>query len=284
MIKVKWFLRYGGHCTQLEKMILSNRPWQKRIMPALFSLIEHPTQGLLLFDTGYSPAFFTATEAFPYRLYRYATPVTFTEQQAAVNQINHLGYSQDDIKTIILSHLHADHICGINDFPAANFLVTQTAYQEVANKKGFAALRRGFIPSLLPNDFRERVQWIEQTTKIPLTNEFSPFTEGYDLFGDQSIIAVELPGHAAGQIGILFHTVEDKTIFLIADGCWTSESYRLKQMPHPITNFITHDPTAYRQTLSHIHQFAKQHPHVKIIPSHCIQTWNQIQAERREQP
>lgn len=282
MIQVKWFLLYGGHCTHPEKMLLPNRPWQKRILPALFSLIEHPSKGLLLFDTGYSKAFFTATTAFPYRLYRYVTPVTFQEHQAAIEQVKHLGYSPNDVKTLIFSHLHADHISGSNDFPAATYLVSRAAYDAIKMKKGLAALRRGFIPSLLPDDFLQRVRWIDAANKIRLSNQFSPFTEGYDLFHDQSIIAVDLPGHAAGQIGLFFHTVENQIVFLLADGCWTCESYQLNQMPHWLTNLIHHDPKAYQQTLFRIHQFANQHPNVQIVPSHCFQTWNEIQAKGKK--
>lgn len=285
MRKVKWTLLYGGHCKQPEKMVLSHRPWRQRILPALFSLIEHPTQGIILFDTGYSTAFFSATQTFPYRLYRYVTPVTFSEQQAAKSQLKRLGYSSKDVKFVILSHLHADHICGANDFPTATFLATRTAYDVVAHKKGLAALRNGFLPSLLPTDFLQRVQWIEHKNQIALTDDFSPFTNGYDLFEDQSIIAVDLPGHAAGQIGLFLHTVDDQTVFLVADGCWTSESYQFNQQPHWLTKLITHDAQAYQQTFRRIYQFAQQHPEVQIVPSHCLKTWNKIQADgKREAP
>ena len=43
--------------------------------PALVALILHPTEGAVLFDTGYDPAFFAATESVPERFYRWMTPV-----------------------------------------------------------------------------------------------------------------------------------------------------------------------------------------------------------------
>lgn len=282
MTKVKWFLLHGGYCIHPEKIILPNRPWKKRVFPALFSLIEHPSYGLILFDTGYAHSFFTETASFPYRLYRYVTPVSFSEDQAAVTQLKRLGYSSHDVKVIILSHLHADHISGVKDFPSATFFLTRTAYDEIAQKQGFPALKRGFVPSLLPHDFLQRVQWIDHSYQVQLTQEYSPFTEGYDLLHDQSIIAVDLPGHAAGQIGLFFYTVDNETVFLLADSCWTYESYHSNEPPHHLTHFITHDPKAYRLTLERVHQFAQNHPQVRMIPSHCIKTWNQIQAERKK--
>lgn len=282
MIKVKWFLLHGGFCTHPEKIILPHQPWKARVFPALFSLIEHPTQGLILFDTGYTPSFFTETASFPYRLYRYVTPVTLHKHSSTIDQIEQLGYSSKDVKMIILSHLHADHISGVKEFPWATFRLTRTAYDEISEKKGISALKRGFIPSLLPHDFISRVDWVDDRHKIQLDAPYSPFTEGYDLLQDQSLIAVDLPGHAAGQIGLFLYTVENERVFLLADSCWTYESYYSNQLPHRLTNFITHDPNMYRITLHRIHQFAKEHPEVRMIPSHCIKTWKQLQVEGKK--
>jgi glyoxylase-like metal-dependent hydrolase (beta-lactamase superfamily II) len=270
MIPLRWRLLYGGVCTHPEKVVLPNRKWKNRIFPALFALIEHPVHGLILFDTGYAKRFFDETNPFPYRFYRMITPVIISESDSALAQIEKLGYQASEIRYIILSHLHADHICGCLDFPSSTFVCSQKAYQSVVGKTGLEAVKQGFIPNLLPSDFADRVQFIEETKRVKVV---SPFQEGYDLFGDGSILAVDLPGHAAGQIGVFFQTEQDEQIFLAADSCWLEEQYRKNSMPHPLAGLITDDQDAYRESLNKVHQLSIEHPEIKIIPSHCLDTW-----------
>src|SRR5260370_164781 len=71
------------------------------------------------------------------------------------------GLCAADLKCIILSHFHADHISGLQDFPAARIIVTREAYDAVASRRGFGALRRGFIPALLPADFQQRARFLD---------------------------------------------------------------------------------------------------------------------------
>ncbi|SFI62612.1 MBL fold metallo-hydrolase [Thermoflavimicrobium dichotomicum] len=273
MISLKWTLFYGGACVHPEKIVLSKGKWKKRLFPALFSLLIHPEHGPILFDTGYTQRFHTETHRFPYRLYRMVTPVHFKETDAAHYQIQQLGYKSEEIRYIILSHFHADHIGGCMDFPHATFICSKKAYQAVQGKTGFSAVKRGFIPYLLPNDFKERVQFVEESKRVSIEERFSPFLEGYDLFGDGSVIAVDLPGHAFGQIGIFFQNEQAKPVFLAADSCWLKEQYEEKALPHPLANLITDDPQAYQESLTKVHLLSIRHPEVQIVPSHCLETW-----------
>ena len=38
---------------------------------------------------------------------------------------------------------------------------------------------------------------------VRLDDEWSPFTHGFDLIGDGSLIAIPLPGHTAAQMGLV---------------------------------------------------------------------------------
>lgn len=55
---------------------------------------------------------------------------------------------------------------------------------------------------------------------------------GYDLFVDGSLIAVDLPGHAAGQIGSVFD-VGNRRVLL-----WSSHAYRERRKPHAVAGLI----------------------------------------------
>ncbi|MBA4493397.1 MBL fold metallo-hydrolase [Paenactinomyces guangxiensis] len=268
----------GGYCTHPEKMVLPYKKLKKRIFPALFSLIEHPVHGPILFDTGYSSRFFSETKRFPYRLFRLITPVTFSEHESARSQVKEAGYAPEEIRTIILSHLHTDHVAGLMDFPRSEMICSRSAWEAVRGKEGWSALKRGLIPSLLPGDFADRVLFVEDTPVLSIKDRFSPFETGRDLFGDGSLISVALPGHAAGQIGLFLRTEQQGTIFLAADSCWVSEAYQKNVLPHPLTDLLTADKKALVESLAKVHALSLQHPDITIVPSHCLETWKTLSA------
>jgi len=257
----------AGYCTCPEHLARGRGPWRNIRFPALFALVQHPRFGNLLFDTGYSTEFFRATRRWPYSLYARLTPVTLREDEAAVHQLARRGLRPGDIDHVLISHFHADHVSALKDFPRARYRYLPEAYAHVRGRRGWRALAAAYLPDMLPTDFDERAQPLAEAR--PLPPEYQPFTAGVDLFGDQSLWAVPLPGHARGQVGLLARTAAGPVVFLVADACWHSGAYRDNHRPHPLANLLFADPTAYGQTLSRLHQFHQRAPEVILIPSHC---------------
>ena len=54
-----------GYCTHPEKVVLPNGSLKRLKFPATVALLQHPTRGYILFDTGYAARFFQATKKFP---------------------------------------------------------------------------------------------------------------------------------------------------------------------------------------------------------------------------
>lgn len=264
----------SGSCRQLEKFLRKNGKWRAIQIPALFTYIEHPTYGSILFDTGYSPHFYKATKRMPYAFYRYITPVSINEDNTASEQLKQIGVQSEAIQYIILSHFHADHIGALKEFPNAKFIYLQASYDMVKNRNRFSQTKAGFVPGLLPKDFVERSLPIDEERTVSLPISF-PFKRGLDIMGDGSIIAVDLPGHAAGQIGILLAT-KDQKYFLCADGVWESNAFKKAIPPHWLTNVIVDNRYEARDTFARICTFHKNHPEFCIIPSHCREVWQSI--------
>ncbi|MGA0198233.1 MAG: MBL fold metallo-hydrolase [Prochlorotrichaceae cyanobacterium] len=277
-LKVDFF--QGGYCTHPEKIVISDGNWSTQQFPSLFVLITHPQLGLILFDTGYSDRFFQETRDFPLNIYAFITPVYFQEEDSAVSQLQEKGIEPEAIKYVIISHFHGDHIGGLQDFPHAQFICFKSAYQAVKGLRGFNALRAGFLAGLVPEDFEKRTLFVENKNSIPLPSECAPFENGFDLLGDQSLIGIELPGHATGQLGLFFTDENHQSYFLIADACWLSRAYQEFIKPHPITSLIFSDQKEYVDTLSKIHQLHKANPNLKIIPTHCRTTWQNLKKDR----
>ncbi|MGB7485098.1 MAG: MBL fold metallo-hydrolase [Phormidesmis sp.] len=255
-----------GYCTHPEAITIRGGQWNSIKFPALFALIHHPTHGNILYDTGYSERFFQETARFPNRIYALLTPVFFQSEDSAAQQLQQRGIAPESIRYIIISHFHADHIGGLGDFPAATFVCAQSAYDAIKNRSGLSALIAGFLPGLLPADFAQRTQFVEASSQVDLS--LDPFAVGFDLFGDRSLIAVELPGHATGQLGLLLQDAHQE-YFLVADACWSSQAYRELAEPSAIAQLIFSNPSAYRTTLKQLHQLHQQRPDIRIVPTHC---------------
>lgn len=254
----------AGFCTHCQRMTLNKGMFQQKEYPAFCALIKHPSKGYILFDTGYSPLFYQETQSFPSSLYRYLTPVVL--KKTLREQLQAQGIQAESINYIVISHFHADHIGGLNDFPSAQFICHPQAIDEIKDKKGFKALIQGFLPGLLPQNFYERLVLLNEPQQA-LPKCLAPFTQGFDLFGDKSLYAVSLPGHAAGQIGLYFQA--EKPTFLVADSCWHQESFQELHYPSQLTYLIHHDKQAYLATIKNLHELYKHNPEIDIIPSHC---------------
>jgi glyoxylase-like metal-dependent hydrolase (beta-lactamase superfamily II) len=231
---------------------------------ALVALLHHPRHGWLLWDTGYALRLLEVTRHMPFALYRRATPLHLRPELAAAAQLGRWGLTPSDIGRVIISHFHADHIAGLRDFPHAELIALQTAYDDIATRRGLRALQRGFIPALLPSDFEARATLLPAFSGPPLP----ALGPTHDLFGDNSLLLVALPGHARGQIGALVQSGRGRTL-LAADGCWLTRSIRECRPPHRITNLIVDDPRAARVTIERLHAFSCACPDVAIVPTHC---------------
>jgi glyoxylase-like metal-dependent hydrolase (beta-lactamase superfamily II) len=253
-----------GYCTAQRGHVLRGGGATQIQCQALVVLLQHPQHGWWLFDTGYAPRLLDATARLPFRLYRWATPLHLRPELAVAAQLPRFGIAPADIGTVVLSHFHADHLAGVRDMPAARFVARQTAYADVAERRGLAALRRAFVPSLLPTDFAQRATLLPAFTG-PSLGELGPT---HDLFGDGSALLVELPGHAVGQLG-LFVTSPRGPLLFVADAAWLSESIRTNTPPPGLVRLIVADYAALCATIGKLHRFAQAHPDVAIIPCHC---------------
>lgn len=253
-----------GYCLAWENHVIQGGQHRRIHCHALVALLRHPQHGWTLWDAGYAPRLLEVTQHLPFSLYRRATPLCLQPELAVIAQLPRFGLEPGDISRVIISHFHADHIAGLRDFPRAALITSQTAYADILPRRGLNALRRGYIPVLLPDDFGERAMLLTAFTGTVLPG----LGATHDLFGDGTLQLVALPGHAHGQIGMLAHTANGDILFA-ADGCWLTRSIYEQRSPHRITSLFVDDFKEVRTTINHLHTFAQSYPTVRIVPSHC---------------
>jgi glyoxylase-like metal-dependent hydrolase (beta-lactamase superfamily II) len=266
-----------GYCLAWEHHILRGGQHRRVACHSLVALLHHPQHGWILWDTGYAPRMLDATRRFPFSLYRRATPLSIDPALSIITQLGRWNLQARDIRYVIISHFHADHIAGLRDFPEAEIIAAEEAYADVAHLQGLSALKRAFIPELLPQDFAQRTRLLSKFSD----QELPALGSTIDLFGDGTLLLVSLPGHARGQIGLLAHTERGRFLFA-ADGCWLRQAIIERRFPSRLTHFFIDDARAMQQTIYHLHDFSQIWQDVRIIPSHCPEAYQQEVAEHHD--
>jgi glyoxylase-like metal-dependent hydrolase (beta-lactamase superfamily II) len=268
MPALEWRLYEAGHCTHPERATRAGGSLRACEFPALVSVLRHPVQGIVLFDTGYSRHFFHATRRFPERLYRMVTPVHLHEEAALSVQLQRDGVPASAVAWVVVSHLHGDHVGGLADFPHSRIALSREAWEDMQGRGRVGALSMGLLPELVDAQSRARLHWFEDLPAVALRGPFERFGSGYDLFGDGSLLLVALPGHAAGHYGLLFE--DDRgPVFLIADASWSSQAIRDFMPPPALVTGWLGDTRAYRDTLAKLKALGEEAPQVRMVPSHC---------------
>lgn len=270
-----------GQCRHVECIAARGGRWTMIDFPSFCALIHHPQAGYILFDTGYADHYFAATQQFPQRLYRLALPISLPDDEQLTRQLQALGIHTDDIGRVIVSHYHGDHVAGLRDFPKAQFIASRKDTDDIQTlaRQPWRATLQGKLPGLLPNDFNARLSYADDCRNVELPQWMQPFQQGYDLLGDGSLIIVPLPGHSAGQLGLLIPDTDTGPVFLVADACWQLDACREGRLPAGLARLAIHHNHAYQQTFFSLSKLANREPLIRILPSHCNKSWSEFKNE-----
>lgn len=258
-----------GQCSHPQRATIRDGSLRAVDYPAAAILIVHPDEGPILFDTGYDPAFLAATDPFPERFYRWATPVELTPGADAASQCAALGHDPASFRHIILSHFHGDHVAGLHAFPNARIHCARAGLEDVARGNRLMSTRRGILRALLPADIATRARFFEDAADVALPTDLAPFERGADLLGDGSLIAVELPGHCPGHWGLLMRDADYGLHFLVADAAWSLDAIRRNVPPPAITTAFLGHTARVRGTLNALHRLSQRNPDIRLTPCHC---------------
>jgi glyoxylase-like metal-dependent hydrolase (beta-lactamase superfamily II) len=172
-------------------------------------LLIETNQGLVLVDTGFGLRDIEA----PYNrlspFFVLFNNIQFDRKYSAIEQIEHLGFSAQDVRHIVLTHLDFDHAGGLEDFPNATVHVMQS---EIDTAHGHANVSRRQRKGFIAHRRYRPEQWDEVKSWKFYSDGGEPwfgFEAVRDLEGlPPEILLIPLAGHTRGHAGVAIETSE----------------------------------------------------------------------------
>lgn len=227
-------------------------------------LLEHPSAGPILIDTGLHPSTaerlrenFGRVNAYFFRTLR------TSPQQSLPAQLRTRGIDPDRIELVVMTHLHVDHASAMSELPAATFICTRREWRAATARFGEWS---GYVRRQLPAP--SRVSTIDFARES--AGRHGPFERTVDLLGDGSIRLIDTPGHTPGHMSVLVRLTEREAL-LAGDAIYTMRNLREGILP-----WRTVDDDTYRHSVDQLRKYTEQNPDALIIPTHDACVWESL--------
>jgi N-acyl homoserine lactone hydrolase len=262
---IGWFLREEGRMAWRKAFGLGVPKDQWVKAPIQCFLVEHPSAGAALIDTGFHASVAVTPRSnlglvgsFLYR------DVDMRPEQAAAAQLRERGIEPATVRTVIMTHLHPDHASAIVDYPEATFLVSSAEWEAAAD----AGQRDGYVKRQFDHGFDYRLVDFGSDA----ASSFSGFARSYDVFGDGTVRVVFTPGHTNGHMSVVLRTANGE-VLMAGDAMFMHRTLDDDHLPHLLA-----DEHLFRRSLREIRQYRKETPDAVIIPGHDWEAWQRLAA------
>ncbi|MFD4352782.1 MBL fold metallo-hydrolase [Nocardia sp. NPDC058519] len=162
----------------------------------------------------------------------------------------------NDIDFVLPTHLHWDHVAGLYELP-------------------------GLVPIRVP---AVEYSWAMAGSRVPLGVARGPlrgrafdlyeldgppvltFARSHDLFGDGSVLIVDLAGHTPGSVGILLAVDDGSRVLLAGDAVWSTLQIDLLREKAPLLGeLLDADRDRAFETIHRLHALPAD---IEVIPGH----------------
>lgn len=162
-------------------------------------LLIETDHGLVLIDTGFGLRDMQSPASRLSQFFIRVNNIQFDRKYTALAQIEQLGFSAQDVRHIVLTHLDFDHAGGLEDFPEAIVHVMQSEVDAGQDRSGFIASQR-----YRPEQWDEVKHWQYYAAG---GEPWFGFDAVRNLKGlPPEILLIPLVGHTRGHAGIAIKT------------------------------------------------------------------------------
>jgi glyoxylase-like metal-dependent hydrolase (beta-lactamase superfamily II) len=164
-------------------------------LPIYAWVIEHP-EGVIVVDVGetsramqrgYYPRWH------PY--YGLGVRMQVHPEDEIGSKLQALGIPPQEVRWVVLTHLHCDHSGGLHHFPKAEILVARKEFQAT---QGIGGRIAGYLPHRWPDGFMPRlVDFIPEPV--------GAFSESFRLTKAGDVVLVPMFGHSPGHLSVMLN-------------------------------------------------------------------------------
>lgn len=243
----------GGSLRCDKSLVTMGRGMGQTIeMPVPFFLIQHP-KGNLLYDTGMAKEIAVDSAKHWGRVANKAYKPMMDRGQYCTNQLEQIGVKAEDVRYVVMSHLHSDHAGGVMDFPNAKIFV-----------------QRDEMAWAHTCDFFQKLAYIKADFDRPLEYVL---LEGwrenpYDVFGDGSVKIWFTPGHTPGHQALSITLPQSGTFLFTGDSCYTNEIVNKDILPGVVWN-----SAEAVNSIRKIRNLRDDYGMI-VIPGHDLEAWS----------
>lgn len=173
--------------------------------------------------------------------------------QAINEQLLQMGIKDSDLDLVLLSHLDCDHANGLKMVADAKKILVSKDELAFATGKSMVSCTR----------YQKR--WWDGTKLegFDWNGIIGPARKSYDVYGDGSIVMVNIPGHSDGLCALKITNEDGKYVLLFADGGYAEKSW--KEM---ITSGVAADKVAQKHSLEWIREQSMDEKCVESLANH----------------
>jgi len=238
----------GGLLRMRRSVYFADAPREQTVdLPVSCYLIRH-AQGNVLFDTGCHPQTGVDPQARWGAATKVMTPLHGPDGNV-VDALATLGLTTDDIDLVVNSHLHTDH-CGCNAFFRRATMVCQA--DELAAARG---------------ELGPRIGMAAQDWDHPMP--FRTFGADHDLFGDERVVLMHMPGHTPGMCCALLSFEHRERMLLASDAVALQGNLQLGTHPRQTWDLALAD-----RSMDRIRSLQGQG--VEVIYGHDLDQWQSL--------
>lgn len=249
----RWEAKRGG-LINLQHPEAKKAELRNEVVPIvlLVGIIEHPTAGDFIVDTGVDRTLANHEPDGAVRGVMLERASNLEGLEPLADIIERLSL---ELSGVLLTHSHIDHILGLPDLPEG--VPMYIGPGELDDRRKLNGILRGTTARLFEGQPPARE--LNPETAI----ELGPFPKAVDLLGDGSIWGLLLEGHTKGSVAWLVNATDGPVLF-VGDTSHTRWGWDHGVEPGTYTG----NQERNAEALQHLRTFVAEHPNTRVYVSH----------------